>query len=73
MTLRQLKDSLAKVSTNFDNLEVVVQYVDSGRITFSSLVMTGYTKNLPRTVVLGTRESVEMLIKSGNIQPPKSL
>lgn len=72
MTVKQLKQSLAKLTSDFDDTEIIVQFAFSGdQIGLDNLAMTGYTKGF-EAVILGTKEAVLLLQKNGGLQQKKN-
>ena len=67
MTVKELKRSLSKIGTDFDDYHIIIQYLDSdGKKAQDLLVYTGYFKTI-EAFALGTYQLALHLKKTGEI------
>jgi len=59
MKIKDLKFSLSKLTADFDDMEVLIQYVnENGKTDYDCLAFTGYVED-PMAFILGTNKSAD--------------
>lgn len=56
MKVKELKENLAKLSSEFDDLNIVLEFKSKDKLTIDTLCYLGYTKNFD-AFVLGSYEA----------------
>lgn len=69
MTVKELKKSLGRLSSDFDDTIVAMQFLGKdGQFDVDALAFTGYTKDFA-AVILGSHKAALELQKKGKIPP----
>lgn len=69
MTVKELKNSLGRLSSDFDDTIVAIQFIGKdGQFDADALAFTGYTKGF-EAVILGSHKAALELQKGGRIPP----